>query len=549
VNAQRRTLASALAAGALMLSMLALSPASGHAATMTRRAFLKMVKGSPAYRLMSGMARTDLRLLVARRIQTSSPPAGASASPSQFTPTSPAVLGPPPNLRVNDPAGDGVGDPDMTTQNEVSIATFGSNVVAAYNDDGTSPRPSSGTISPATNISGYSWSNDGGTTWHDSELPNHSPRINSGDPVVVADRAGHFFYSELSMQFGLGRIDVAVGRSDDGGQTFSSPRALHPGAGLTLADKPWMTVGPDPSNPSADIVYVGWQETFFDPTTGETGSRIVLSSSRDAGATWTGPVTVLTQPLFQRRSISFVNGTGLTVDPATGRLYVAWEQLVEPPHGGGKFPVRREWIARSDDGGQTFSGQHIVARIDGIGINLQACGNSLRFGPGRLVRVNDFPSLGVGPGGIVLMAFNSGESGASQVEVASSLDGGDTWSRTVVSGPPESFMPDLSADATGASVVYYQRASGTRTLLQTELATSSDGMTWSNQDLSGASFPVPITYPQTDPLTAQCYMGDYVASLRSGGTTYTGWGDNRDTVTNAFWPQGRADPDVYFAKA
>ena len=171
----------------------------------------------------------------------------------------------------------------------------------------------------------------------------------------------------------------------------------------------------------------------------------------------------------------------------------------------------------------------------------------LRFGSGRLVRTTEFPSLGVGPDGVVLMAFNSRDpsTGLARVRVARSVDGGLTWRRRTVAGPPESFMPDLSADDTGASVVYYQRVS--RRTLMAEVATSANGRTWSTQDLSDAVFRVPITFPQFDPFPAECYMGDYVASARVAGTTYGAWGDNRDTVTNVFWPNGRPDPDVYFA--
>ena len=146
------------------------------------------------------------------------------------------------------------------------------------------------------------------------------------------------------------------------------------------------------------------------------------------------------------------------------------------------------------------------------------------------------------------MAFNSRDpaTGRTRVRVARSLDGGLTWTRQTVAGPPDSFMPGLSADDTGASIVYYQRVSPWT--LHTEVATSPDGATWSTQDLSDAAFRVPITFPNFDPFTAEYYMGDYVASTRVAGTTYGGWGDNRDTVTNVFWPQGRPDPNVYFAK-
>jgi hypothetical protein len=42
-------------------------------------------------------------------------------------------------------------------------------------------------------------------------------------------------------------------------------------------------------------------------------------------------------------------------------------------------------------------------------------------------------------------------------------------------------------------------------------------------------------------------MGDYLANVNVGGQGYFAWGDNRDIVTNALWPDGRHDPDVFFA--
>jgi hypothetical protein len=536
----------------LTVAVVVARPPAGHASTMTQSAFLRTIKRSPIDRMLSGSERAGIRILTRTARQTSSG-RSASAAISSTAPVRPDSGPPPPtNVRVNDPSTDGNGgqgqDPDMTTQSEVSLGVSGTNVVAAYNDDGTSPRPGAGFLSPATDLAGYSWSDDGGTTWHDSQLPNRSPRINLGDPVIATDRAGHFYFVNLAVQYALRRVDVVVGRSDDSGQTFHTPVVIGAKRRFTIADKPWMTVGPDPADPSADVIYVGWQETFVNPRTGELGSRIMVSTSRDEGVTWSSPVTVVDQPFGFGRSLGFVNGVSLAVDPATGRLYVGWEQFVDPRGGGGRFAVRREWFARSDDAGRSFHDTVVVARTPSVGSLVGECGNVIRFGPGRLVRITEFPSLGVGPAGVVLMAFNSRDpaTGMTRVRVARSLDGGLTWTRVTVAGPPDSFMPGLSADDTGASIVYYQRVSAWA--LRAEVATSPDGATWSTQDLSDAAFSVPITFPNFDPFPAECYMGDYVASARASGTTYGAWGDNRDTVTNVFWPKGRPDPNVYFAK-
>jgi hypothetical protein len=42
-------------------------------------------------------------------------------------------------------------------------------------------------------------------------------------------------------------------------------------------------------------------------------------------------------------------------------------------------------------------------------------------------------------------------------------------------------------------------------------------------------------------------MGDYIGSATDGTKQYVTWGDNRNVVHDPLWPQGRPDPDVFFA--
>src|SRR5207249_3053972 len=98
--------------------------------------------------------------------------------------------------------------------------------------------------------------------------------------------------------------------------------------------------------------------------------------------------------------------------------------------------------------------------------------------------------------------------GRARVRLARSLSAGATWTNETVAAAPDAFMPAIAADAGGVSIEYYRRVSST--LLKTELATSTDGATYEERDLSSVSFPVPITFPNYDPLTAPCYLGDYV---------------------------------------
>jgi len=49
-------------------------------------------------------------------------------------------------------------------------------------------------------------------------------------------------------------------------------------------------------------------------------------------------------------------------------------------------------------------------------------------------------------------------------------------------------------------------------------------------------------------LIAPYYMGDYIANVSDGRRQYFAWGDNRDRVRNWLYPNGRHDPNVYFAR-
>src|SRR5207248_7712810 len=125
------------------------------------------------------------------------------------------------------------------------------------------------------------------------------------------------------------------------------------------------------------------------------------------------------------------------------RLYVAWEQFVDLPQGGGRYEVRRELVTSSGDRGATFARRVVAARPGTVGVFSPACGNAVKFGPGHLVRIQEFPSLGVGPGGQVLMAFDSQTHKHIAVVVARSVDEGATWSRTTIASSPDAFMPAI----------------------------------------------------------------------------------------------------------
>jgi hypothetical protein len=533
-----------------MVSFASVPPAAS--VPSPEQELLAKVEASPLVRWMTAPARNGLAAISGVRSSSDAPLRSTSTGIGGQAISSIA-----PNVRVNDPAGDGIGDPNMTTQSETSVAASGKQVVVAYNDDGHSPL----FLEPTVDLAGYSWSSDGGKTFTDSRMPNKLPGNNVGDPSVAVDRSGHFYYGNLDLDLSTPLLGVVVGRSDDGGRTFHKPTIVSRHTGFTstatsdsfvTADKPWITVGRSATDPSRDVIYATWTEDYFfdTPRTFGQGTRIMLASSSDHGVTWNRPRVVADDPITNQDerndTYHFVSGSNVAVD-RTGHVYVTWERFVDD--GTFTYPTRQEWTARSPDGGLRFRRRTEIATPSPVGTISAplSCTNTLQFGPGRYVRVQEFPMIAIGPSGAVFVTYNSGDGpGGSSIRVARSDDGGQSWFTKTVRSHATAFMPAIAANAHGVDIVYYEQT--TNRTMKVAIATSSDGLDYSNHNLSSVTFSMPVTLPPFDPSTAPCYMGDYVGATRQRGAAYTAWGDNRDAVTNQFWPNGRPDPDVYFAK-
>ncbi len=106
-------------------------------------------------------------------------------------------------------------------------------------------------------------------------------------------------------------------------------------------------------------------------------------------------------------------------------------------------------------------------------------------------------------------------------------------------------QPSLTGDH-DLHLLYYRRNSDNT--LDVVVANSPNGAAFVARRVTTQSFPGVFTIPPFDPIIAFGYMGDYIANVSDGSHQYFAWGDNRDTVTNFMWPNGRNDPNVYFAK-
>jgi len=500
-------------------------------------------------RLMTAPARAALALLASGTRQWSSTgrpsPESASASkPAASSATSTARRAIVPsaglaNVRVNDP-GEDTHFIDQTTQSETAIAAAGQNVVVGYNDSQTTGL----FLTAGSNLTGYSYSTDGGKTFTDAgALPNAPAFVNLGDPWLGSDRGGNVYFSNLMIDGTTGNLDVGVAKSTDGGKTFSAPTTVSPNDPFYFGDKDALAVGPDPANQSRDDVYVAWDDFFFDQNF-NAFTGLPVAHSTDGGQTW--HVTYADQIAQDPNSCSFAQYIGSTpAVTSNGVLYVVAEKFsVDDPNCTGTAPfVASEWIFKSTDGGQTFGPGKQIATVTETG--------DLSLGTGMVMRNLELPAIAIGPSGpngTVYVAWNDATSGHSNIRLATSTDAGKTWKLAwATGGANDQVQPALSADTGGLHLLYYQR--NPDNTLDVLVGNSKNGKPpFTTSRVTSQSFPGVFTVPQFDPIIAFGYMGDYIANVSDGTNRYFAWGDNRDTVTNFLWPKGRNDPNVYFGK-
>jgi hypothetical protein len=440
-----------------------------------------------------------------------------------------------PNVRVNNPAEDSHFI-DQTTQSETTIGVHGSNVAVGFNDS----QQSLLFLTAGSDLTGYAYSTDGGNTFTDAgSLPNRPAFINLGDPWLGTDRAGNFYYSNLMINGTTGDLDVGVARSTNGGKTFSTPTQVSPSNDLFYeGDKDSLAAGPNPASTSHDNVYVAWDDAFLDQD-GNFFTGLPVARSIDGGTTW--HVAYADKIPGDTTGCSFTQYIGATPAVASnGTLYVAAEKInADDPNCLGVPPTFSEWIFKSSNGGQSFNSGHQLATVTETG--------NLSLGPGKVMRNLEFPSLAIGPAGTVYVAWNDAAAGNSNIRLATSSNGGTSWSLSwATQGADDEVQPAISTDIHGLHLIYYQR--NVNNTLDVLAGNSTNGTSFTTTRVTTVASPGVFTDPQFDPILAFGYMGDYIANVTDGTTRYYAWGDNRDTVTNVLWPQGRHDPDVYFAR-
>lgn len=413
------------------------------------------------------------------------------------------------------------------TQSETAAAWCGSSMVVGFNDTAAEI----GTIAAGSGVSaiGFSVSSNLGSKFAYLGAPKTASNFSqslAGDPTLVCADSKTFYYSAIWMD-GLATTNgVAIGKSVDGGMTFSAPVAAisKPNSGHIIS-RDWLAI--DSSNPSR--LYITYVDFDFsgaicgtDPNSGQPIARyaVEMVSSADGGADWSSPVVVEQVCADSASPNAMVMAPQAAVD-AQGAVYVVWEAIGE---NGGALTSRQIKSARSIDGGGSFSAPVQVAEVSAIGNGADLQG---------FIRGFESPSLAIGKGkkdkGLIYVAWsNAGSSdpdelstigvyGFSDVEFASSTDGSATWSTPVrvnnnaenANSRSDQFEPAVGADKNGKIVVcfYDRRRDPNNFLIDRYCGISTNrGVSWTNTRVTSSEFPPLVGQ---DALVAPDYNGEY----------------------------------------
>lgn len=325
----------------------------------------------------------------------------------------------------------------------------------------------------------YYWSHDGGRSWEHGVLKSSYGVY--GDPVIIADWAGNFYYAHLSNPDGRGWASeklldrIVIQKSTDGGKTYNDG-AFTGHRPPKDQDKHWLV-----ADPKTNALYCTWTEfDKYDSRNPGDRSRILFSKSEDGGNTWSEALPI---SQFEGDCLDDDNTTEGAVPAAgpNGEVYVAWSWN------------NKIWFDRSADGGKTWLQTDILVAEQPGGWNIDIPG--IQRCNGMPVLVSD---LSNGPNrGTLYVNWADQRNGTDNTDIwlAKSTDGGNTWSKPIRVNDDNKkrhqFFTWLAIDQTNGYLytVFYDRRAYADERTDVYVAVSKDGgQTFENMRISKEPF-------------------------------------------------------------
>jgi len=362
-----------------------------------------------------------------------------------------------------------------------------------------------------SNINKYYISEDGGLSWVQQILT--SPEYGVwGDPCIIVDTAGNFYFLHLANPANGSWIDRIVSQKFDF-NTYEWTNGSYMGLNGTKAqDKEWAVVDSTTNN-----IYVTWtQFDEYGTANPDMYSNIHFSKSIDAGETWSDAIQI------NEISGNCVDGDETTEGavPAigpNGEIYVAWA---------GPAGIVFD---RSLDGGNTWLSNDIF-------VNAQPTGWD--YGIPGIYRANGLPITccdisNSNNNGTIYVNWSDQRNGEDDTDIwiSKSTDGGNTWTDAirVNDDPPgkQQFFSWMTIDQTTGEViiVFYDRRNYDDTNTDVFIARSMDGgETFENIKISESPF-MP---------SSSVFFGDYTNITAHDGKIRPIWA-RADGISMSIW--------------
>lgn len=364
------------------------------------------------------------------------------------------------------------------------------------------------------NMNNFYYSNDGGLTWTHGTLTSSYGVY--GDPCVVVDGQGRFYYFHLPLPFreeGHIMTDRIVCQELLNKNSFEWSDGSSMGVGLEeMHDKEWAGI-----NWRNNHLYCAW--TAFDQYGSpdpKHRSDILFSRSIDGGVSWSNALRINEESGDCLDDDGTVEGTVFAFGP-NDEVYVCWEG-----------PSGVIFDRSTDDGLTWLEEDLIVADMPG----------GWDFDIPGIMRCSGFPSLACdltsGPyHGTIYVSWTDQRNGEDNTDVwlCCSTDGGDTWTPPLLVNDDgrrrHQFFSWMTVDqVTGVIyIVFYDRRHYEDNRTDVFLAVSRDGgLSFRNHRINDMSF-VPVE---------EIFFGDYIHIAAHNDIIRPVW-TRMDAEFNSIW--------------
>jgi hypothetical protein len=380
-----------------------------------------------------------------------------------------------------------------------------------------------------SNLNRVYTSSDTGRTWTANTLT--STWGVWGDPVIICDTAGAFYYFHLSNPpAGTGSFldRIVCQKSTDNGLTWSTGTFTGLN-GTKDQDKEWAIV-----DPATNTIHMLWSQfDVYGSSNPNDSSHIMYSRSADGGNTWTTAARINQKGGDCIDQDNTVEGAVPAIGP-NGQLYTAWTGpdglLFDKSLDGGNTWMATDKIVNTIPGGWDFAVPGID-RCNGLPITVCDRSNSAYRGH-------------------IYINWSDQRNGATNTDIwiVKSTDGGNTWSAPLRVNDDASnrhqFLSWMTIDQTNGYlyIIFYDRRNYTDNKTDVFVARSTDGgATWVNFKVSETPF-TPVS---------SIFFGDYTNIYANNNIVRPIWArqdaGNKSIMTalvntSAISPTGLNDP-------